>query len=318
MPDDFARRIERVLTSSVVPFAGRFFGALLLWVLGGWVIQTASALTQRAMAARHIEPTLMRYADSALRVALRIALVTFILSVFGVETTSFAAFVAAAGVAIGAAWAGLLSNFAAGAFLIILRPFKVGDMIAAGGVTGVVREIGLFATTLDQADDVRAVIGNNKIFADNIVNYSANPTRRVELVAQVAHDVDIDDAIARLRARGRGSPRRCGARRRGRAAGVQRGRGEARGASAHAQRPLLAGVFRHEQGDPRGGRRGPLARARAAAGDAHAHGVALRARGRRRSSCASSGAGSRPRRACRHGVRSRRHEKAAHDPGADR
>lgn len=201
MPDDFARRIELVLTSSVVPFAGRFFGALLLWVLGGWVIQTASALTQRAMAARHIEPTLMRYADSALRVALRIALVTFILSVFGVETTSFAAFVAAAGVAIGAAWAGLLSNFAAGAFLIILRPFKVGDMIAAGGVTGVVREIGLFATTLDQADDVRAVIGNNKIFADNIVNYSANPTRRVELVAQVAHDVDIDDAIARLRAR---------------------------------------------------------------------------------------------------------------------
>jgi len=201
MPNDFPHRLELILTTSIIPFAWKFLGALALWIIGGWVINTISNLTQRAMSARHIEATLMRYADSALRVALRIALVTFILSVFGVETTSFAAFIAAAGIAIGAAWAGLLSNFAAGAFLIILRPFKVGDMISAGGVTGVVREIGLFATTLDQADDVRAFVGNNKIFADNVVNYNANPTRRVELVAQLGHGVDPLDAIRRIKER---------------------------------------------------------------------------------------------------------------------
>ncbi len=201
MPPDFVQRVTQVLTLTVLPLAWKILGAVALWVIGGWIINTISKLTQRGMNARHIEPTLMRYVDSGLRVALRIALVTFILSVFGVETTSVAAFVGAAGIAIGAAWAGLLSNFAAGAFLIILRPFKVGEMITAGGVTGVVKEIGLFATTLDQPDDVRTVVGNSKIFSDNIVNYNANPTRRVELVAQLAHTVDPLDAIQRLKER---------------------------------------------------------------------------------------------------------------------
>jgi len=128
--------------------------------------------------------------SSTLRVVLRIVLVIAILSVFGVETTSFAALLAAAGIAIGAAWGGLLANFAAGAFLVLFRPFRVGDFISAGGVTGTVREIGLFATTMDQPDNVRTVVGNNKIFSDNIVNYQANAHRRVDLTAQLAHGVD--------------------------------------------------------------------------------------------------------------------------------
>jgi small conductance mechanosensitive channel len=118
-------------------------------------------------------------------VGLRILLVIAILGVLGIETTSFAALLAAAGIAIGAAWAGLLANFAAGVFLIVLRPFKVGEAILAGGVTGVVREIGLFVTTLDTGDNVRVYVGNNKLFSDNIVNYSSNAYRRVDLVAQV-------------------------------------------------------------------------------------------------------------------------------------
>jgi small conductance mechanosensitive channel len=95
--------------------------------------------------------------------------------VCGIETTSFAALLAAAGIAIGAAWSGLLANFAAGAFLIILRPFKVGDFISGAGITGTVKEIGLFATTIDQPDNVRTTIGNNKLFSDNIVNYTLKP-----------------------------------------------------------------------------------------------------------------------------------------------
>ena len=91
-----------------------------------------------------------------------------ILGVFGVETTTFAALIAAAGVAIGLAWSGLLANFAAGAFLVILRPFKVGDFISAGGIMGTVKEIGLFVTTIDTLDNVKTFVGNNKLFSDNI------------------------------------------------------------------------------------------------------------------------------------------------------
>jgi small conductance mechanosensitive channel len=103
------------------------------------------------------------------------------------------------GIAIGAAWAGLLSNFAAGSFLIVLRPFKVGDYVKAGGLEGTVKEIGLFATTIVTPDNVCSFVGNTKIFTDTIQNYSTNPYRRVERTAQIAHSVDVHDAIPRLR-----------------------------------------------------------------------------------------------------------------------
>ncbi|MCU0252622.1 MAG: mechanosensitive ion channel family protein, partial [Vicinamibacterales bacterium] len=105
------------------------------------------------------------------------------------------------GVAIGAAWAGLLSNFAAGIFLMVLRPFKVGDFIQGGGMLGTVREIGLFVTAIDTPDNVRTFVGNAKLFSDTIQNFSTNPFRRVELTAQIAHAVTPADAIARLRDR---------------------------------------------------------------------------------------------------------------------
>jgi small conductance mechanosensitive channel len=92
----------------------------------------------------------------------------------------------------------LLSNFAAGAFLLILRPFQVGDVISAAGVTGAVDEIGMFATTLTTADGVKTFVGNNKLFADNIQNFSASAVRRVDRTMLLAHGVDIDDAIAKV------------------------------------------------------------------------------------------------------------------------
>ena len=103
------------------------------------------------------------------------------------------------GIAIGAAWAGLLANFAAGAFLIVLRPFKVGDYVKAGGTEGTVTEIGLFASTLLTPDNVTTYVGNNKIFSDTIQNFSASPFRRVDRTAQLAHTVDTKDAIRRLK-----------------------------------------------------------------------------------------------------------------------
>lgn len=126
-------------------------------------------------------------------------LVLAILDIFGVHTTSFAALFAGAGLAIGAAWSGMLGNFAAGVFLQVLRPYKVGDFISAAGVTGTVKEFGLFATTIVTPDNVMTVVGNNKVFADTIQNFSAEPYRRVGCVAKAANGVDVQDAIARLR-----------------------------------------------------------------------------------------------------------------------
>jgi small conductance mechanosensitive channel len=102
-------------------------------------------------------------------------------------------------VAIGMAWSGLLSNFAAGVFLVILQPFKVGDFVTAGGVMGTVHEVGLFVTFIDTLDNVRHIVGNAKIFGDVIQNYSTNAYRRVELTAQLAHGVDVHAAMALLK-----------------------------------------------------------------------------------------------------------------------
>src|SRR5262249_45727715 len=108
---------------------------------------------------------------------------------------------AAGGVAIGVAWSGLLANFAAGAFLVFLRPFKVGDFVTAGGITGTVESIGLFGTTLNTPDNVLTTVGNNKIFSDVIQNFSANPYRRVDLMATLNNSVDHRTAIQLLKQR---------------------------------------------------------------------------------------------------------------------
>src|SRR5215472_573926 len=176
-------------------------GAIVLYIVGRWLISLVVHAVQKALAMQKLEATVLRFAGNTLSVVLNVTLVVAILGYFGVQTTTFAALIAAAGLAVGTAWAGLLANFAAGAFLLVLRPFKVGDFICAGGVTGTVHEIGLFVTTIDAPDNVRTYIGNNKIFSDTIQNYTTNPWRRVELTAQISGAADPELAIARLKDR---------------------------------------------------------------------------------------------------------------------
>ena len=201
---DMEQSLHKV-AESVIPMAvaigTKLVGAVVLWIVGGIIISAIRGLVRRAGDRRHIDPTLVRYLDSALGLLLKFLLFVAVLGVLGVQTATFAGLIAAVGVAIGMAWSGLLANFAAGVFMVVLRPFKVGDMVTAGGVTGVVQEIGLFVTHIDTPDNIRTYIGNNKIFGDVISNYSANPYRRVELVAQLAHGVDPKDAMRRLSAR---------------------------------------------------------------------------------------------------------------------
>jgi small conductance mechanosensitive channel len=180
--------------------------ALAFWIVGRYLIGLVGRLLQQVLQRQQVDPTLMRYLGNILNVALNIALVVAILGYCGIETTSFAALVAGVGIAIGAAWGGLLSNLAAGAFLIVLKPFKVGDFISAAGVVGTVKEIGLFATAIDTPDNVHTIVGNGKIFGDTIQNFSSNPHRRVELKCQLAGSADHVAAMELLRAHMSGIP----------------------------------------------------------------------------------------------------------------
>ncbi|MFZ0707994.1 MAG: mechanosensitive ion channel family protein [Candidatus Korobacteraceae bacterium] len=186
-------------TALLLALGLKLLEAFAIWIVGRWLIGVATGMIGKAMTKQKIDPTLIRWIQNATAALLNIALVVAILGFFGVQTTTFAALVAAAGVAIGMAWSGLLANFAAGVFMVILQPFKVGDFVVAGGVMGTVHEVGLFVTSIDTLDNVRNVVGNGKIFSDVIQNFSANPYRRVDLTAQLAHGVDVHVAMTLLK-----------------------------------------------------------------------------------------------------------------------
>ena len=178
----------------------RVLEAIAIWIIGRWLIGLALRIIGRGMTRQKIDPTVIRYIQNAVGALLNIVLVIAILNFFGVETTSLAALIAAGGVAIGLAWSGLLANFAAGVFMVILQPFKVGDFVVAGGVMGTVEEIGLFVTSINTLDNIRNIIGNGKIFADIIQNFTTNPYRRVDLQAQLDHTADVHKVVALLKA----------------------------------------------------------------------------------------------------------------------
>lgn len=192
--------VENFVRTTLAVLALKVAAAIAFWVIGRWLIGKVIGLMSVAMGRNNVDPTLTKYLGSIINIALNIALVLGILGYFGIQTTSFAALLAGAGVAIGAAWSGMLGNFAAGAFMLVLRPFKVGDFVSVGGVTGTVRELGLFGTTIVTPDNVMTLIGNGKVFGDTIQNFSALPVRRVERTAQLAGGVDPAEAIERFRA----------------------------------------------------------------------------------------------------------------------
>lgn len=199
--EQFFQKTVESLIPFVLDIGGKLLGALALWIVGRMIISAVRRLIRRASEARKVDSTLVRYLDSVVGVLLQILLIIAVLGVFGIQTTTFAGLLAAAGVAIGMAWSGLLSNFAAGVFLILFSPFKVGDRIAAAGVLGAVHELGLFVTAIDTDDGIRVYVANNKLFSDNITNFSANPFRRVDMGAQLAHGVNPIEAANRLKKR---------------------------------------------------------------------------------------------------------------------
>ena len=177
----------------------KVLAAIAFWVIGRWLIHQVGRIVQGTLERQKVDATLMRYLGTVINVTLNILLVIGILGYFGIQTTTFAALFAAAGVAIGMAWSGLLANFAGGVFLNILRPMKVGDFVSVAGITGTVKEVGLFTTAINTPDNVLTLVGNNKIFSDTIQNFSINAYRRVELKAQLSGAADHAAAMALLK-----------------------------------------------------------------------------------------------------------------------
>ena len=179
------------LATEGLAFLLRLLGALLIFYIGKWVARFVSGLVAGALTRAKIEPTLGRFLTRIAYTLLLIVVVMAALDVVGVKTTSMVAIIGAAGLAIGLAMQGSLSNFAAGVLIVIFRPFKIGDFIEAGGVKGIVEEISIFTTNLRTPDNLGVIVPNSAITGGSITNFAAKDTRRCDLKFGIAYDDDI-------------------------------------------------------------------------------------------------------------------------------
>ncbi|MDD3276964.1 MAG: mechanosensitive ion channel, partial [Kiritimatiellales bacterium] len=179
-------------------FGFKILAAILIFVIGRWVAHVVQRVIEKGMLKAKVDPVLVTFTTNLIYAGLIIFVVLASLAQIGVQTTSFIAILGAAGLAVGLALQGSLSNFAAGVLMIIFRPFKLGDYIEGGGVSGVVKAIHIFTTTLTTPDNKRVIVPNSKIMGDNIINYSAEGTRRLDLTASISYGDNIDTAKAAL------------------------------------------------------------------------------------------------------------------------
>jgi small conductance mechanosensitive channel len=188
------------LTTTVVQAVStwglRVLGAVAVLVVGWTVSKWVRRLVRRALEHTRTEPVLIGFVSGLAYYGLLAFVVLAVLNLFGIQTTSFVAVMGAAGFAIGLAFQGTLGNFSAGVMLLVFRPFSAGDFVEAGGVSGTVRDIGLFATRLDTPDNVRILVPNSAVFGNVIRNFNGNDTRRLDLEVGIDYDDDIGTAIA--------------------------------------------------------------------------------------------------------------------------
>lgn len=172
----------------------RVIAALAIFIVGRWVAKVVTNFIKKMMERSKTDKTLISFVGNLTYVALLAFVIIASLNQLGIQTASFIALLAAAGLAIGLALQGSLSNFAAGILMIIFKPFKVDDFIEGAGVSGTVEEIQIFTTQLVTLDNKTIIIPNSKIAGDNIINYNVKGTRRVDFVFGIGYGDDIDKA----------------------------------------------------------------------------------------------------------------------------
>jgi small conductance mechanosensitive channel len=175
----------------ILEYGLKIIGALVIWIIGSWVIKIILRGLRKAMEKADYDVSLKKFLMNLLKWILKIVLIIVVLGTVGVETTSFAAILAAAGLAIGLALQGSLGNFAGGVLLMIFKPIKIGDLIEAQGEIGVVKQIEIFTTKLTGLSNKEIIIPNGSLSNGNIVNYTTEGTRRVDLIFGVGYDSDI-------------------------------------------------------------------------------------------------------------------------------
>jgi len=173
-------------------FGLKIIAAIAIYIFGRWLAKFLKNLSVKLMTKGKVDPTLVTFLGHVVYVGLLVFVILAALGQLGVQTTSFIAVIGAAGLAVGLALQGSLSNFAAGVLMIIFRPFKVGDLIEGAGVLGTVEEIQIFTTLLLTPDNRAVIVPNAKLSADNIINYTAKPDRRIDLVFGVSYSDNID------------------------------------------------------------------------------------------------------------------------------
>ena len=175
----------------IIDFGPKVLAAIAIWIIGSWVIKTIIKGLRKTMDKKDYDPSLKKFLLNLIGWVLKIVLIVVVLGTVGIETTSFAAILAAAGLAIGLALQGSLGNFAGGVLLMIFKPIKIGDLIEAQGELGVVKEIEIFTTKLLTPTNKEVIIPNGALSNGNIVNYSTEGILRVDLTFGVGYDSDI-------------------------------------------------------------------------------------------------------------------------------
>ncbi len=193
MPDETTvNKWTQMLMDWLEEYAPMVGGAALFlivaWIVSGWL----SSIVRKSMEKARIDTTLSRFAGKLTSWGVRIVALVSALEIFGVASTSFAAILGGAGLAIGLAFQGTLGSFAAGVMLLVFRPFKVGDVVTVAGITAKVDEIDLFSTTLDTPDNRRFIVPNGSIFGSTIENVTHHAKRRVDVTVGVEYSADID------------------------------------------------------------------------------------------------------------------------------
>lgn len=165
--------------------------AIVIWIVGSYLIKTLKKIIIKSMEKKGVDPSLKSFLGSLITSVLYVMLVIITISTIGVQTSSLVAVLGAAGLAIGLALQGSLSNFAGGVLIIIFRPFNVGDFIEMGSMSGTVKEIQIFQTFLDTSDNKRVVIPNGQLSNNSLINYTRTPTRRIDMKFSVGYNSDI-------------------------------------------------------------------------------------------------------------------------------
>lgn len=185
------QNILETLQGYIALYGIQVLGAIIIFFVGKYVAGLIRNLIKKLMTKAKVEVMLVGFVSHLVYVALLAFVIIATLGKVGVPVASFVAIVGAAGLAIGFALQGSLGNFASGVLILLFRPFKVGDFIEAGGVTGVVEEIEIFTTTLKSPDNKKIIAPNGGVMGGNIINYTANDTRRIDLVVGVGYGDDL-------------------------------------------------------------------------------------------------------------------------------